>query len=99
LYYKEHELIFITYPPIWEQEVIDNIWRKHHVAAEEVEEALYDDKPACIAGTAGSHPLFGQTLSGRHLLIVLRRKGGKSQYKIITAREMQEKEKRYYQKH
>ena len=91
-------MIFITYPLTLTQEVIDKIWQKHHVAAEEVEEAVYDDKPACIKGVSGSYWVYGQTLAGRYLFIVLRRKGTGSKYKVITAREMQDKEKKYYEK-
>ena len=89
-------MISINYPLIWTQAVVDKIWQKHHVGADEVEEAIFDDDPACIKGASGSYWVYGQTLQGRYLFIVLRRKGVGSQYKVITAREMQDKEKKHY---
>jgi uncharacterized DUF497 family protein len=79
--------------------VVDKIWQKHKVTTEEVEEVIYDDKPISIKGISGSYWVYGQSLSGRYLFIVLRRKGFiSSQYKVITAREMQDKEKKFYEK-
>lgn len=92
-------MILITYPLIWNQAVVDKIWRKHHVTPEEVEEAVFDDKPICHKGTSNSYCVYGQAMSGRHLFIVLAGKGKRAQYKVITARGMQDKEKRYYRKH
>ncbi len=91
-------MIYISYPLFLTQAIVDKIWLKHHVAAEEVEEAIYDDEPACIKGVSDSYLVFGRTLSGRYLFVVLRRKGKRAHYKIITAREMHEKERRFYDK-
>jgi uncharacterized DUF497 family protein len=99
LYYKEARLIFVTYPLIWSQAVVDKIWQKHHVTPEEVEEAIYDDKPICHKGTSSSYCVYGQAISGHYLFIVLGRRGKGAQYKVITTRDMQDKEKRYYRKH
>jgi uncharacterized DUF497 family protein len=92
-------MLFITYPPLWTQTVIDKIWQKHNLTAEEVEEAIYDDKPYSIKGVSGSYWVFGHTISGRLIFIVLRRKTGKGCYKVITARDMVEKERRYYRQY
>lgn len=92
-------MIVITYPLIWTQAVVDKIWHKHHVTPEEVEEALCDDKPICHKVTSSSYCVYGQAVSGRYLFIVLARKGRGSRYKVLTARDMQDKEKRYYEKH
>jgi len=92
-------LIFITYPLIWTQSVVDKIWRKHNVTPEEVEEALCDDQPICHKVTSNSYCVYGQAVSGRYLLIVLRKLGRGARYKVITARDMRDKEKRYYEKH
>jgi len=91
-------LIFITYPLIWTQAVVDKIWQKHRVTPEEVEEAIYDDKPICHKGASNSYCVYGQAVSGRYLFIVLIKKGRGARYKVITARDMQDKEKRYYEK-
>ncbi len=91
-------MVYITYPPIWTQAVVDKIWQKYNITAEEVEETIYDDSPACIKGTSGSYWLYGHTIGGRLLFIVLTRKVGKGRYKVITAREMVERERKYYNK-
>jgi uncharacterized DUF497 family protein len=92
-------LIRITYPLIWSQTVVDKIWQKHHVTPEETEEAIDNDKAICHKGTADSYCVYGQAMSGRYLFIVLGRKGRGTQYRVITVRDMQDKEKRYYRKH
>lgn len=92
-------MIFITYPLIWTQAVVDKIWHKHRVTPEAVQEAIYDDKPICHKGTSISYCVYGQAVSGRYLFIVVRKKGKGARYKVITARDMQDKEKRYYKKH
>ena len=91
-------MIFVTYPLMWTQEVVDKIWQKHHVSADEVEEAMFDDSPAGSKGAAGSYWVYGQTVSGRYLFIVLRKREGKGRYKVITARDMEESERKYYGK-
>ncbi len=92
-------MIFITYPLIWSQTVVDKIWEKHRVSPEEVEEAIFDDEPICLKGPSNLYWVYGQTVSGRYLFIVLRKKNRGAQYKVISARGMQDKEKRYYKKH
>ena len=77
--------------------VIDKIWQKHNVTAEEVEEAIFDNSPVCIKGVSGSYWLYSHTVAGRFLFVVLRKQVGKGSFKIITAREMTEREKKYYQ--
>ena len=89
---------FITFPLIWTQVVVDKIWRKHGVTPEEVEEAIYDDRPIWHKGTLESYCLYGQAMSGRYLFIVLRRNDRRTLLKVITARDMEDKEKRYYRK-
>ena len=92
-------MIFITYALNWTQAIVDKVWQKHHVTPEEVEEAVYDNKPICHKGTADSYCVYGQAVSGRYLFIVLKRKVKRAQYTVITARDMQDKEKKYYEKH
>lgn len=92
-------MIFIIYPLIWTQAVVDKIWQKHHVTPEEVEEAIFDNKPICLKGTTNSYWVYGRAISGRYLFIVLRRKGKRARYTVITVRDMQDKEKQYYGKH
>lgn len=97
--YKGFRLIFVTYPLIWSQSVIDKIWQRHYVTPEEVEEVIFNDEPICHKGTSNSYCVYGQAMSGRYLFIVLGKRNRRAQYKVITARGMQDKEKRYYKKH
>ena len=92
-------MIFITYPLIWTQAVVDKIWQKHRITPEEVEEAICDNKPICHKGASNSYCIYGQTISGRHLFIVLRKKDRGARYKVITALDMRDNKKRYYEKH
>ena len=83
---------------LWSQAVVDKIWVKHRVSPEEVDEAVFDDKPFWRKCGADSYSLLGRAINGRYLFIVLKKKGKRGRYKVITAREMQSKEKRYYKK-
>ena len=49
------------------------------------------------SGTGVLGPLFGQSANGRYLLVVLVNLG-KSRWKIATAREMADNERRLYRK-
>lgn len=80
----------------WTQKVVDKIWQKHQLTSEEVEEAIWNDKPLFKRIGSNLYSVFSQSLSGRYLFIVLKRLNRNTEYKVITAREMQPKEKRYY---
>ena len=92
------QLMYIDYPLVWTQAVVDKIWQKHKVAPEEVDEAVFDDSLLCLKGTASSYCGYGQAVSGRYLFVVLSKRGRRARYRVITARDMQDKEKRYYRK-
>jgi hypothetical protein len=79
----------------WDQETVDHI-SNHLVSPEEVEEALFneDEAPIIMRGKEGKYLAYGKTHGGRLLLIVWASKYKKT--KIITARDMTEKEKRFY---
>ena len=89
-------LIYINYPLIWSQGVVDKVLEKHEVTPEEVDEAVIDDEAICHRVSRGSYCVYGQTASGRYIFTVLKIAGEKGKFKVITAREMQDKEKRYY---
>lgn len=91
-------MISIEYPLIWEQDVVDKIWEKHHLFSEEADEALFDDKPICHKYGEKSYCIYGQSIGGKYLFIVLKRGKGRGKYKVITARKMEDKERRYYRK-
>lgn len=81
----------------WDQETVDHI-SNHSVSPEEVEEVLFSEEtpPLVMRGREGRHLAYGKTGGGRLLLIVwvLRHRNTK----IITARDMNPKEKRFYRR-
>ena len=81
----------------WDQETVDHI-SNHLVSPEEVEEILFndEDKPLIMRGKEGKYLAYGNTYGGRLLFIVWASKYKKT--KIITARDMTEKEKRFYRR-
>ena len=81
----------------WDQETVDHI-SNHLVSPEEVEEVLFNDEdtPLMMRGRGDKYLAYGKTHGGRLILIVWAAKYKKT--KIITAREMTEKEKRFYRR-
>jgi len=92
-------MVDVEYPLMWRQETIDKIWRKHRVCAEEVNEAVFDDRPIWTKGRRRTRLILGRSVSGRYLFIVVVKRAGKGRYEVLTAREMMENEKRRYRKH
>ena len=78
----------------WDQETVDHI-SNHLVSPEEVEEVLFNDvdTPLMMRGREGKYLAYGKTHGGRLLLIVWGPQYRKT--KIVTARDMTEKEKRF----
>lgn len=80
---------------IWDDENVAHIGR-HQVSTDEVEEAL-TAHPVILRGPDGRYLAYGRTAAGRRLFAVyVPRPGGK--VRILTARDMTEKEKRFYRK-
>lgn len=81
----------------WDQDTVDHI-SIHSVSPEEVEEVLFDEEspPLVMRGREGRHLAYGKTGGGRLLLIVWVLRHRKT--KIITARDMNQKEKRFYRR-
>jgi hypothetical protein len=81
----------------WDEEIADHI-SNHLVSPEEVEEVLFNDvdTPLMMRGKEGKSLAYGKTHGGRLLFIVWASKNKKT--KIITARDMTEKEKRFYRR-
>ncbi|MDO8717311.1 MAG: hypothetical protein Q7J73_10990 [Dehalococcoidales bacterium] len=77
--------------------ILDKIESKHGVSFEEVEEACLSEASHVRLGREGLYKLFGQSANGRYLLVVLVNLG-KSRWKIATAREMADNERRLYRK-
>jgi len=78
----------------WDEESIDHI-AYHGVGPDEVEEVAFENDPYIRKGRRGRRYLYGQTIGGRYLFIVYIpiRPG---MVKVITARAMDEKERKLY---
>jgi uncharacterized protein len=79
----------------WTLERVDHI-AQHAVTPEEVEE-VFGSSPVFKRGRGGVHEAWGQTESGRYLLVIFRYLGHNRAWPI-TARDMDENEKRSFRK-
>jgi len=77
--------------------VLDKIESKHGITFEEVEEACLSEKRHVRRSREGLYKLFSQTGAGRYILVVLVNLG-RGDWKIVTAREMTDNERRLYSK-
>lgn len=76
---------------IWDEDNVLHIAR-HKVLPEEVEEVCFSSIPQIEIGRGGLYYITGQTGSGRYLFIVVRYLG-RGRAKVITARDMDDREK------
>jgi len=77
--------------------ILDKIEGKHSVSLQEAEEACLSDKRHVRRSREGLYKLFSQTAAGRYLLVVLANLGG-GRWRIVTARDMTDNERRLYHK-
>jgi len=77
--------------------ILEKIESKHGVSLTEAEEACLSDGKHVRKSREGLYKFFGRTAAGRYLLIVLVNQG-QGNWKIVTAREMTNNEKRLYNK-
>ena len=77
--------------------ILDKIESKHSISFQEVEEACVSGKRHVRRGREGLYKLFSQTAAGRYVLVVLANLG-RGSWKIVTARQMTDNEKRLYNK-
>ncbi len=77
--------------------ILEKIESKHSVSFAEVEEACLSDRRHVRRGREGLYKVFSQTASGRYLLVVLIDLGG-GNWRVATAREMTDSERRLYAK-
>jgi uncharacterized DUF497 family protein len=75
----------------------DKLWVKHSVAFEEVEDVCYDDGHRAERTRAGLYLVLGRSAAGRYLAVILAFKGG-GLWKVVSAREMNDAERRRYQR-
>ena len=87
--------------------VEEKLFKKHHIEVWEIEEVIYDDPYAFSITYRDCYFIYGQTFSGRYLLVLVRvlssekvsRLGFRSEshlIKIITARDMNTKQRKLY---
>jgi len=81
---------------IWDDWNLEHI-AEHGVTPEEVKEACYSKQCWNRRGRKGRRYILGQTEDGRYLSIILASREGGAFY-TITARDMDEKERRLYRK-
>jgi uncharacterized DUF497 family protein len=87
---------------IWLPEIVDKLAWKHGVAAEEVDQVLFGESQFRRV-QKGNYPgedvyaAYGQTHSGRYLIVFFVYKTTREAL-IISAREMEPKERRLYER-
>ena len=77
--------------------ILDKIESKHSVTLNEVEEACLSEQRHVRKGRDGLYKVFSRTIAGRYILVVLVDLGGGT-WKVVTAREMADSERRLYKK-
>jgi uncharacterized protein len=80
----------------WDEKNEDHI-AEHDIGAFEVEEAFLFRKPFYQRTREGKHIAYAVTEDGRYLFMVFALKDS-TRVRVISARDMTEKEKRYYKK-
>lgn len=88
---------------IWLPRIIDKLDQKHHVIAEEVEEVFFFNKPIYRKIKKGRIPgenlyaMLGRSNAGRYLIVFFIYKSTREAL-IISAREMDNSERRLYER-
>jgi hypothetical protein len=77
----------------WDDSIIDHI-AEHGISPQEVEEAAYYS-PLIFRGRQNRHYVLGRTVFGRYLMIVIEYLG-QGRAKVITARDMDKRERRRF---
>ncbi|MDI6791590.1 MAG: BrnT family toxin [bacterium] len=81
---------------LWDKKIVDKIKAKHQVFPYEVKEVCVK-KELVVRGREEKYYVLGQTKAGRYLFVVLAKKEN-AHYKVITAREMNDSEKKRLRK-
>jgi uncharacterized protein len=77
--------------------ILDKIESKHGVSLHEVEQACLSERRHVRRGREGLYKVFGQTMAGRYMLVVLVNLG-RGNWRVVTARAMTDSERRLYNK-
>lgn len=87
---------------IWLEDIIEKLWRKHHVEEHEVEE-VFEFAPYFRFVEKGHregenvYAALGQTSGGRYLIVFFVYKQSR-QALIVSARDMTDRERRQYER-
>ncbi len=81
----------------WNRNNVEHVAR-HGVTPAEIEEVAFEDKPFIRSGREGLYYLLGTTQDGRYLFTIVALTKRRGEAVVITARDMTDKERRYYQK-
>ena len=87
--------------------VKEKLLAKHNIEIWEIEEVIYDDPHAFSLAYQDCYFIYGQSFSGRYLLVLVRIlspeeaaglnfESGVNVIKIITAKDMNQKQRRIY---
>lgn len=80
----------------WDDENVEHI-AKHGVRPEEVEEVCFGPKNVVLRARENRYAVLGRTAAGRYLKVIMTLPvTGRS--RVITARDMTDRERRYYTK-
>jgi len=86
---------------LWDREILEKVKKKHRLTPKEVEEACFRLERLVLRGPKRRRKkrylIYSQTEAGRYLLIVLEPLG-KGKARVITARDLTDRERRFYQK-
>ena len=80
---------------IWDNENVEHIV-EHRVEPDEIEDVCYG-KSRIERVSGNKYAILGQTAEGRHLFVIVAHRG-RGIFRVITAREMNENERRRYAK-
>ncbi|MBF8265803.1 MAG: hypothetical protein HW384_1667 [Dehalococcoidia bacterium] len=75
--------------------ILEKIESKHQISFTEVREACLSEKRHVRRGKKGRYKVFSQTEGGRYVIVILLPRGG-GDWKVITARDMTDIERRLY---
>jgi len=81
---------------IWLDWVVEKLTIEHSVEPEEAEEAFLNPPYKVRRAESGKYLLYGRSEAGRYLFIVFVWEG--RQVKVISARDMNKAERRFYQR-
>lgn len=81
---------------IWLDWVVEKLAEKHDVEPEEAEEAFFNPPYQVRRAESGKYLLYGRSEAGRYLFIAFAWEGRR--VKVISARDMNKSERRFYKR-